>query len=122
MYTGEYNLENRLVEFSAKVIDLARNISSSFAGTHLAGQLTRSGSSCALNYGEAKGAESRNDFIHKMRIVLKELRESYVCLKIIERSNLCSESEELIKIKKENNELISIFVISIETAVRNKKP
>ena len=85
----------------------------------MAGQLLRSGTSPSLNYGEAQGGESRKDFIHKIKIVLKELRESYVSLKIIKRARL-HDSEEKINIGlKENNELISIFVKSAETAQKN---
>ena len=74
-----------------------------------------------MNYGEAQSGESRKDFIHKIKIVLKELRESYVCLKIICRSKLCN-SEEIMKLAMiENNELISIFVKSAETAQKNLK-
>lgn len=69
-----------------------------------------------MNYGEAQGAESRKDFIHKMRIILKELRESYICLEIIKETKLCRNEFKLNKAYKENNELISIFVKNIETA------
>ena len=91
------------------------------ASNHLAGQLIRSGTSPALNYGEAQSGESRKDFIHKIKIVLKELRESYVCLKIIYRSKLCKSEEKMKLALNENNELISIFVKSAETAQKNLK-
>ena len=83
------------------------------------GQITRSGTSPALNYGEAQSAESKKDFVHKMGICLKELRETFVCLKIIEKANLSSDLENLTKAKKEVNELISIFVSSIKTSKNN---
>lgn len=89
------------------------------AGTHLAGQLVRSGTSPALNYGEAQSGESRKDFIHKIKIVLKELRETFVCLKIIYRTNLHKSEDKILKALKENDELISIFVRSVETAQKN---
>jgi four helix bundle protein len=79
------NLEERLIDFAVMVIDLSEKLPKTFAGKHLGNQLVRSGTSPALNYGEAQAAESKKDFIHKMRICLKELRESYVCLKIIDR-------------------------------------
>lgn len=82
---SKYNLENRLIAFAVSILDLADKLPSTFAGKHLGGQLTRSGTSPALNYGEAQAAESRADFIHKMKIYLKELRESQICLKIIEQ-------------------------------------
>ncbi|WP_369618645.1 four helix bundle protein [Flavobacterium sp. CFS9] len=79
-------------------------------------QITRSSTSPALNYGEAQSAESKKDFVHKMGICLKELRETYVCLKIIEKANLSTDLENLTKAKTEVNELISIFVTSIKTS------
>ena len=91
------------------------------AGNHLSGQLVRSGTSISLNYGEAQSAESKKDFIHKMKVILKELRETFVCLKIIHVSKLYKTEEKIIKAKKENNELISIFVKSIDTAQKNQK-
>ena len=90
-------------------------------GKNLSGQLMRSGTSVSLNYGEAQSGESSRDFIHKMKIVLKELRETFVCLKIIERTNLFGSSSLIDIVKRENNQLISIFVKSIETAQRNLK-
>ncbi|MBE9510813.1 MAG: four helix bundle protein, partial [Bacteroidetes bacterium] len=89
------------------------------AGNHLSGQLVRSGTSVSLNYGEAQSTESRKDFIHKMKVILKELRETFVCLKIIHLSKLYKTEKKIIKAKKENNELISIFVKSIETTKNN---
>ena len=83
--------------------------------------MIRSGTSPALNYGEAQSAESTNDFVHKLKIVWKELRETLVCLKITERKPLMTPFSKLNPIIKENNELISIFVKSIETAKKNKK-
>jgi four helix bundle protein len=81
-------------------------------------QLTRSGTSPALNYAEAQSAESRQDFVHKMKICLKELRETMVCLKIVKKLEYFK-PERLDPILQENNELIAIFVKSIETAKIN---
>lgn len=89
-------------------------------GNQIAGQLIRSGTSPALNYGEAMSAESTNDFVHKLKIILKELRESFVCLKIIKRKPLIESDEITNPIYKENNELIAIFVKSIQTAKTNQ--
>lgn len=116
-----YNLEERLIAFSVLIIEIVKKMPQTLAGKHLAGQLVRSGTSVSLNYGEAQGGESRKDFIHKMKIVLKELRETYVCLKIILQSKLYSSENNINKAIKENNELISIFVKSIETARYNLK-
>lgn len=84
----KFDLEDRLVDFAVRIIETAEALPNTRAGNHIAGQLIRCGTSPALNYGEAQSAESRNDFIHKMKIVLKELRETGVCLKIIKRKPL----------------------------------
>ena len=115
----KYDLEERLIEFSVLIIEIVKETPNSKAGNHLSGQLVRSGTSVSLNYGEAQSAESKKDFIHKMKVILKELRETFVCLKIIHRSKLYRTENKIIKAKKENNELISIFVKSIETAQNN---
>ncbi|HBE41860.1 MAG TPA: four helix bundle protein [Bacteroidales bacterium] len=118
---NKYDLEERLINFSVMIVEICENMPDSRASNHLAGQLIRSGTSPALNYGEAQSGESRKDFIHKIKIALKELRESFICLKIIHRSRLFK-SEALIKsTMAENNELISIFVKSAETAQKNIK-
>ena len=116
----KYNLEKRLIDFSVLIIDIVNEMPNSKAGNTLANQIVRSGTSVALNYGEAQSAESKNDFIHKMKIVLKELRETFVGLQIIIQANLYENKQKIIKAKKENNELISIFVKSIETARKNR--
>jgi four helix bundle protein len=114
----KFDLEDRLIDFAARCIKVASALPGDKAGQHLMGQLTRSGTSPALNYGEAQGAESRKDFIHKMKIGLKELRETVVCLKIIVKAGLLG-AESLQPIVAEANELISIFVTSINTAKKN---
>ena len=114
-----FNIEDRLVDFAVRVIGVVEALPNTKAGNHVAGQLVRSGTSPAPNYGEAQSAESRNDFIHKMKLSLKELRETLVWLKIIERKPLCP-PERLGPILKECDELIAIFVASIQTAESNK--
>jgi len=116
----EFDLEDRLIDFSVRVIAVVESMPDSRAGKHIASQLERSGTSPAPNYGEAQSAESRKDFIHKMKIALKELRETMIWLKIIERKPLCP-PERLGPIITECNELISIFVTSIKTAESNKE-
>ncbi|MFN0080409.1 MAG: four helix bundle protein [Prosthecobacter sp.] len=113
------NLEERLVDFAVRIIGVVEALPDSKAGNHIAGQLIRSGTSPAPNYGEAQSAESRNDFIHKMKVALKELRETLVWLKIIMRKPLCP-AERLTQLIQENDELISIFVTSVKTAQTNK--
>ena len=114
-------LENRLIDFSVTINELVSCFKRNILTQNLSQQIIRSSTSAALNFGEAQSAESRKDFIHKMSIVLKELRETFVCLKIIHRSKLYKNEEKIIKAKKESNELISIFVKSIETAQKNQK-
>ena len=116
----DFNLEDRLVDFAVLILDLAEKMPKHYAGIHLTKQITRSGTSPALLYGEAQGAESRADFIHKMKIGLKELRETFICLKIIFKKKYLS-ADTIRTAAKENNELISIFVTSISTAQKNKK-
>ncbi|WP_026712979.1 four helix bundle protein [Flavobacterium daejeonense] len=118
---NKLELENRLIDFAATIISVAGNFEKNYAGNHLATQIIRSGTAPALNYGEAQSAESSKDFVHKMGICLKELRESFVCLKIIEKANLTTDLNDLVKAKIEANELISIFVSSIKTAKANMK-
>ena len=115
----KFELEERLIDFSVQSIEIAELLSNSYAGRHLGGQLMRSGTSPALNYGEARGAESQKDFVHKLKIILKELRESHVCLKIIKRKNMIKQKDKLEKALKESNELVSIFVSSCKTAQQN---
>src|SRR6266403_118931 len=81
-------LEERLIDFAVRVIKLSAALPRTPAGRHIAGQIVRSGSSPAPNYGEARGAESHADFVHKLRIVLKELNETSIWLRIIERSEI----------------------------------
>ena len=84
----KFDLEERLINFSVLIVEIVESMPKTRAGNILAGQLIRSGTSTALNYGEAQSGESRKDFIHKIKIVLKELRETFVCLKIIYRTKL----------------------------------
>jgi len=115
----KYDLEDRLIAFAVLIIRIAENLLNTKAGNYIGGQLVRSGTSPALHYGEAQSAESRNDFIHKLKILLKELRESRSAMKIIKNAPLAEKMELVDKGLLECNELRSIFVKSIETAKRN---
>lgn len=117
----KFDLEERLINFSVLIIEIVNTMPNTKAANHLSGQLVRCGTSVSLNYGEAKGGESRKDFIHKIQIVLKELRETFICLKIIYRAKLYKSKEKIEEALNENNELISIFVKSVETARKNSK-
>ena len=115
-----FDLSERLVIFAASIIELAEKLPSSFSGRHIAGQIIRSGTAPALHHGEAQGGESRKDFIHKMRIALKELRETYNALRIIQKVNWLN-TEAVAVLLDENDQLICIFVKSIQTAISNSE-
>ncbi len=82
-----YDIENRLIDFAVRIIHVAESLPNSKVGNHISGQIIRCGSFPTSNYGEAQGAESRSNFIHKIKICLKELRETNVWLKMIGRSS-----------------------------------
>ncbi len=113
-------LEQRLVAFSVNVMDLCRNCAFDAVTVHLSKQIVRSSSSTALNYGEAQSAESTADFSHKLSIVLKELRETYINLILIEQSQVCSDILKIKELIRENDELIAIFQKSVNT-IRQKQ-
>lgn len=113
-----YDLENRLIDFSVEVSDFAENLPQTYTAQYLFKQIIRSSMSPSLNYGEAQVAESRKDFIHKLKIVLKEMKETKNCLEIIKRKKYLHE-EKIVVLQKECGELIAIFIKSIETAKRN---
>ena len=117
----KFDLEDRLITFAVSISKLVEKIPSGITDKYLAGQIIRSGLSPALNYGEAKSAESTGDFIHKMKVALKELRETFISLKILQQINNQNQDVILDKHIQECNELISIFVKSIKTAERNRK-
>jgi len=117
----EYDLEDRLIDFAIRIIRAAESLPKTKAGIHIASQLIRCGTSPAPNYGEAQSAESRSDFIHKMKLSLKELRETKVWLLMIIRGKLMKSASRLEPLVKENDELISIFVTSIRTAKQSKR-
>ena len=112
---AKYDREDRLIEFTVRIIDAAEALPKTVASKNLSGQIVRSGTSPALNYAEAQSAESKADFVHKIKICLKELRETFVCLKIIQRKGYFKETR-LEPLLNENMELVSIFVKSIQTA------
>jgi four helix bundle protein len=109
-------LESRLVKFSVDVIGMTKGMDGSFESQHLGKQIIRSGTAVSLLYGEAQGAISRKDFIHKISLVLRELRETQMNLRIIEDSKLLINQELLPRIKDENNQLVCIFMKTLLTA------
>src|SRR5437588_162952 len=108
-------LEERLIDFAVRIVKLSAALPRTSAGRHIAGQILRSGTSPAPNYAEARGAESTADFIHKVRIVFKELNETLIWLRIIDRSQLVK-SELLAEILNESLELCRIFATTLKTA------
>ena len=119
MTTNRYDLEERLLEFSTQIIRVAENVRRTFAGQHVAMQMLRSGTSALPNHGEAQAAESSRDFVHKLKICLKELRETHRWLKLIQRVPLVAQPVQVEALLKETDELIRIFVSSIRTAQKN---
>jgi four helix bundle protein len=114
-------LESRLIAFSVSIVALTDSIPGTPPGKYLSGQLVRSGISPALNYGEARSAESVGDFIHKMKIILKELRESFISLRILKKCKILSDERTVDECISECNELIAIFVTSVQTAEKSRK-
>jgi len=115
----KFDLEDRLLEFASAVIDLSESLPATRAGNHIAGQVLRSGTSPYPNHGEAEAAESRDDFIHKLKICLKELRETRRWARLIKRKAWVKNETALLFVLGECEELIRIFHSSIQTARRN---
>src|SRR5690606_10774364 len=112
----KYDLEERLLEFSARIVRLAAKLLPSDAGRHVGNQLLRSGTSPYANHGEAEDAESREDFIHKLKICAKEMRETWRWLRLIKRVPLAETPELLDPLIDEAAQPIRIFRQSILTA------
>ena len=112
-------LEKRLINLSQKVNELCKHLDGSFLSDHLTKQIIRSSTSAALNYGEAQAAESKNDFIHKTSIVLKELRETQINLRLLETSTQQNE-QKMNSCKDECAQLVAIFHKTVISAKRNK--
>lgn len=115
----KFDLEDRLLEFASAIIDLSESLPATRSGNHVAGQILRSGTSPFPNHGEAETAESRADFIHKLKICLKELRETRRWARLIKRKAWVKDETTLLYVLGENEELIRIFHSSIQTAQKN---
>ena len=107
---NKFDLEERLIWFAVRIIELSNHLPNTCAGNHLSGQIVRSGTSPAFNYGEAQSAESPKDFIHKMGVCLKELRETFINIKIIKYGNL---TENL------QSKIVNRFSL-IKSAIKNR--
>ena len=116
-----FDLQARLIDYAIRIIKLAESLPDTKTGRHICSQIVRSGTSPAPNYGEAQAAESSADFIHKLKISLKELRETDIWLKIIGGSKIIKPASKLDPLLKETDELISILFKSIDTARKNKE-
>ena len=110
------SFEERLLEYAAESIRIAESLPSSYTGRHISGQLVRAGTAPYAHHGEAQSAESADDFVHKMSIALKELRESARWLKLIARVPLLPDLTKVHSILAESDQLQRIFHSSIRTA------
>jgi four helix bundle protein len=115
-----FDLEDRLLEFSARIVWLVDALPNTRAANHIAGQLLRCGTSPYGNHGEVEAAESRRDFVHKLRVCLKELRETRRWLRLLFKAGLIPE-EKMAAILGETEELIKIFFSSVRTAEKNAR-
>jgi four helix bundle protein len=114
-----YDLEERLLVFACAIIQLSEKLPDSRAGNHIAGQILRSGTAPYPNHGEAEAAESRDDFIHKLKICHKETRETRRWARLVYRMGWAKSDPKLTFVLGESDELIRIFFSSIQTAKRN---
>lgn len=115
----KFDLEERLLEFSARIIRVSENLARTDAGRHVGNQLLRAGTSPYANHGEAEDAESMDDFIHKLKVCVKEMRETLRWLKLVKRVPLVSKPQLLDELMNEADQLIRIFRQSIITARKN---
>jgi four helix bundle protein len=113
------NIQEWLINFAVQIIKLTSKLPNTPAGRHVAGQILRSGTSPAPNYAEARSAESSNDFIHKLKIALKELNETRVWLEIIRQSRMIS-ADECTGIQNACDEHCRIIGASVRTALKRK--
>ena len=116
----EFDLQDRFVDYAVRIIKLSEALPETKAGKHVSTQILRSGTSPAPNYGEAQSAESKADFVHKLKVALKELRETEIWLKIIGKSKMIKSASLVAPLLEETDELIAILFKSVETAKKSK--
>ena len=116
----EYDLQDRLVDYAVRIIKLSEALPETKAGKHVSTQILRSGTSPAPNYGEAQSAESKADFVHKLKVALEELRETEIWLKIIAKAKMIRSASLIAPLLQETDELIAILFTSVETAKKSK--
>jgi four helix bundle protein len=117
----KYNLEERSMEFAVRVIHVSESMKRTPAGTYVADQLLPSGTSPLGHHGEAEGADSRADFIHKLKVCYKELRESRRSFRLVHRTPLVAKPDLVVSLLTESDELVRIFSASISTAEKNRE-
>ena len=115
-----FDLQERLVDYAVRIIKLSEALPETKAGKHVSTQILRSGTSPAPNYGEAQSAESKADFVHKLKVALKELRETEIWLKIIAKAKMVRSRSLIVPLLQETDELIAILFTSVETAKKGK--
>ena len=113
------DLEDRLLQFTVEILQLAEQLPNTKTGSKISSQIIRSSTSSSLNYAKAQSAASRKDFVSKLKVVLKELRKTNINLKMTDASALLPDSDLLVDMLKETDELIAIFVTSVRTAMQN---
>jgi four helix bundle protein len=116
----EFNLQDRFIDYAVRIITLSEALPETKAGKHVSSQILRSGTSPAPNYGEAQSAESTADFVHKLKVALKELRETEIWLKIIAKASMIESESQLAPLLQETDELIAILFKSVATAKKSK--
>jgi four helix bundle protein len=116
---NKFEMENRLIDFSVRVVKCIEMLEKRNVDLHLKDQIIRSCTACSLNYGEAQSAESKKDFVHKIGIVMKELRETQINLKMLSRLNQGDQELLITGLIKENDELLAIMYRTIQTARKN---
>ena len=116
---NKFEMENRLIDFSVRVVESVEMLEKKGVNLHLRDQAIRSCTACSLNYGEAQSAESRKDFIHKIGVVMKELRETQINLKILRRLNPDAANGVFEILIGENDELLAMFFRTLQTARKN---
>lgn len=118
---SEFDLQDRLIDYAVRIVRLSESLPDTKAGKHVSSQMLRSGTAPAPNYGEAQSAESKADFVHKLKVALKELRETEVWLKIIQKAKMVKPASKLTPLLGETDELVAILFASVTTAKRRKE-
>jgi len=117
----QYDLQDRLIDYAVQIIALSEVLPATKAGKHISSQILRSGTSPAPNYGEAQSAESKADFVHKLKVALKELRETEIWLKTIAKAKMIEPASQIAPLLQETDEVIAILFTSVETAKKSKE-